>query len=122
MIKAVIGVTIILALALWGSGDASRDEIVVRAALIAVAVFLFPLVYLVNFTTIPPKLAAEARAKEATMQIADEKKCPLNNEQLEEIAQGGPLSSAFGRTTPTGLEADLANELLAWRQLATADA
>lgn len=60
MIKGVIGGAIILALALWGSGDASGDEIVVRVSLIAVAIFLFPLVYLINFATIPPKLAAEA--------------------------------------------------------------
>ncbi len=72
VIKGIFVVAIILALALFGSKDASTDEMIVRFTIIAVFVLLILLVYAWKFVDSPPRIeseaAAEANAKISSLQ------------------------------------------------------
>jgi hypothetical protein len=67
----------IVALAFLGSSDASRDEMIARAAIGGIVILLFPFVYLWKFLGTPARLEQEletrlsARIDEQAAQIAD---------------------------------------------------
>jgi hypothetical protein len=60
LVTAAIAVAVALGcLAFWGSADASRDELIVRAAIGGVVVGLFPFIYLWKLVQVPAKVDAE---------------------------------------------------------------
>ncbi|MEF2547526.1 hypothetical protein VQ045_10185 [Aurantimonas sp. E1-2-R+4] len=63
MIKVIGLIAILFALAFLGSEGASRDEIIVRTTLAAVAAGLFPVLFVWNMVTVPPGLMREQETK-----------------------------------------------------------
>jgi hypothetical protein len=59
LMAVALGLTVILALFFWGSGDAARDELVFRGAGVAFVVFLFPIVWLWKLITVPEAMNGE---------------------------------------------------------------
>ncbi len=59
VIRAAVVIAAILALMFWGSTDAASDEMIVRVAIVAVIVLLFPLVYVWKFVRSPAAIEKE---------------------------------------------------------------
>lgn len=59
VIRALLAIAVICALALWGSGDASLDEMITRGVVISFVIALFPLLYVWQFVSIPAALDKE---------------------------------------------------------------
>jgi hypothetical protein len=62
VIKVIVIIAALACLALWGSADASRDELIARAAIAGILVLLFPFVYIWKFLGAPARLEAENKA------------------------------------------------------------
>lgn len=59
--RILIAIAIMAALLFWGSDDASRDEMVVRGAIIAFVGLAFPLTYVWKFICEPAQMDARTR-------------------------------------------------------------
>jgi hypothetical protein len=70
--KGLVALAIVLALAFWGSGDATHDEIIARTAGIALVALLFPIVYLYKWYSVPASMANEEAARYDELRMAVE--------------------------------------------------
>ena len=105
VIKGILAVAIILALALFGSEDASRDEMIVRFTIIAVFVLLILLVYAWKFADSPPRMESEAAA-EASAKISSlqERITALESKnEASDLAVWKPSPDAAAPSGPSGI-------------------
>lgn len=84
VIKGLIAIAIILALIFFGSTDASRDEMVVRVAIIAIIVLLFPIIFVWNLVGLPPELDRQGRDKIGALDKRLEPKLDIQFDESDE--------------------------------------